>query len=216
MKIKEALKTKYSNLGLGDELLQSYADGLAATGLVTDENLATVIQGQEQALKEFQRGYDKLRTESSSYKSQLEELQKKIGQNPQPNQNPNPQPTQQGGDEMPEWFKTYAAMKDEEIKALKTALTQDQTATRKEKREALFNKAIEGLDDAFANPIKAAYSLLGDDVDDARFQEFITSTQSSAKEIIARNNSVVPSRGVFTKGEISDKEAETFAKNLMS
>ena len=46
-KIYNQLKQEYARLGLSDELLQSVAASLEATGLVTDENLATVVKGQE-------------------------------------------------------------------------------------------------------------------------------------------------------------------------
>lgn len=212
VKIKEALKTKYSNLGLGDELLQSYAESLAATGLVTDENLATVIQGQEQALKEFQRGYDKLRTESSSYKSQLEELQKKIEPNQQ--SNPNPQPAQQGGDNPTDIAKIIAEAVAAAVNPLNEKIQAMQTNTLLKTRQQKFEEATKGLDETYLAALKQSFALVADKVDDATFDQFIQTTQSSAKEIIAINNSVVPSRGVFTKGTLTDAEAEKIAERI--
>lgn len=212
VKIKEALKTKYSNLGLGDELLQSYAEGLAATGLVTDENLATVIQGQEQALKEFQRGYDKLRTESSSYKSQLEELQKKIEPNSQPN--PNPQPAPKGGDNPTDIAKIIAEAVAAAVNPLNEKIQAMQTNTLLKTRQQKFEEATKGLDETYLTALKQSFDLVADKVDDATFDQFIQTTQSSAKEIIAINNSVVPSRGVFAKGTLSDAEAEKIAERI--
>lgn len=45
-KIFQQLKQKYSNLGLAEEVLKSVAESLEATGIVTDENLETVVAGQ--------------------------------------------------------------------------------------------------------------------------------------------------------------------------
>lgn len=42
-KIFQKLKQEFSHLGLGDVVLQAHADSLAAIGLVTDENIDTVI-----------------------------------------------------------------------------------------------------------------------------------------------------------------------------
>ena len=76
-KIYNQLKQEYARLGLSDELLQSVAASLEATGLVTDENLATVVKGQENMLKSYQSNFDKLRTEGAGYKKELEELKAK-------------------------------------------------------------------------------------------------------------------------------------------
>lgn len=57
-KIFQNLKQTFSNLGLGDEILQGLAETLDATGLVTDENMATVIQGQKNFLTSLQSGID--------------------------------------------------------------------------------------------------------------------------------------------------------------
>ena len=73
-KIYNQLKQEFSKLGLSDELLQSVAASLDSTGLVTDENLATVVKGQENMLKSYQSNLDKLRTEGAGFKKELEEL----------------------------------------------------------------------------------------------------------------------------------------------
>lgn len=104
MKIKlfNALKQDHSKLGLSDEVLQAYAESLVATGLVTDENLATISKGQEPALKAYQSSIDKERTEKANYKSELEALKAKGG-DPKPNPQPTPTPT----DELDPKVKAY-------------------------------------------------------------------------------------------------------------
>lgn len=104
MKIKlfNALKQDHSKLGLSDEVLQAYAESLAATGLVTEENLATISKGQEPALKAYQSSIDKERTEKANYKSELEALKAKGG-DPKPNPQPTPTPT----DELDPKVKAY-------------------------------------------------------------------------------------------------------------
>lgn len=104
MKIKlfNALKQDHSKLGLSDEVLQAYAESLVATGLVTEENLATVSKGQEPALKAYQSSIDKERTEKANYKSELEALKAKGG-DPKPNPQPTPTPT----DELDPKVKAY-------------------------------------------------------------------------------------------------------------
>lgn len=72
-KLFNALKQAYSKLGLGDEQLQAYADSLAATGLVTDENLTTVVSGQENALKSFQSTIDRERQQKTAIQKSLDD-----------------------------------------------------------------------------------------------------------------------------------------------
>ena len=49
-KIFAKLKQEYSSLGLGDEYLMSKADSLAATGLVTDDNIDAVVACQRKEI----------------------------------------------------------------------------------------------------------------------------------------------------------------------
>ncbi|MGM9810967.1 MAG: hypothetical protein ACI30J_08910 [Paludibacteraceae bacterium] len=58
-KIFQALKQEYPQLGLGDEILQARAEALAATGLVTDENLTAVVASQKANLEALQKSNDK-------------------------------------------------------------------------------------------------------------------------------------------------------------
>ncbi len=64
-KIFNALKQAYSNLGLGDEILQAHAESLANLGLVTDENLQNVISTQKTFLEGLQKQNDRRVTEAT-------------------------------------------------------------------------------------------------------------------------------------------------------
>lgn len=57
-KIISALKTKYSNLGFSAKAIEGVAESLAATGLITDENLDTIIEGQKSVLSAMQAEID--------------------------------------------------------------------------------------------------------------------------------------------------------------
>lgn len=57
-KIIEALKTKYSSLGFSSKAIDGVAESLAATGLITDENLDAVVEGQKSALSAMQAEID--------------------------------------------------------------------------------------------------------------------------------------------------------------
>ena len=53
-----ALKTKYPQSGLSDNEIKGIAAGLFATGLVTDENVAAIVDAQKDAMKGFQSLFD--------------------------------------------------------------------------------------------------------------------------------------------------------------
>lgn len=75
-RIKEALKQMYKHLGLSDEAF----DGVAAFGktIVTDEQgIDAFVKGAEPMLKSIQSSADKMRTENSALKKQIEELKSK-------------------------------------------------------------------------------------------------------------------------------------------
>ncbi len=63
-KIFAKLKQEYSPLGLGDEVLMSRAESLAATGLVTDENIDAVVAVQRSDLEAIQARTDKRVTDA--------------------------------------------------------------------------------------------------------------------------------------------------------
>lgn len=58
-KIFQKLKQEFSHLGLGDVILQAHADSLASIGLVTDENIDTVISAQKGFLENLRRRVSK-------------------------------------------------------------------------------------------------------------------------------------------------------------
>ena len=76
-KIYQLLKQTFSaKYGVGDDFYRATAKSLVATGLVRDENLATVVQGQESTLKAQQVSFERLNTENLNYKKKIEELEK--------------------------------------------------------------------------------------------------------------------------------------------
>ena len=65
-KIFQKLKQEFSHLGLGDVILQAHAESLSAIGLVTDENIDTVISAQKGFLENLQKTSDKRVTDAVS------------------------------------------------------------------------------------------------------------------------------------------------------
>lgn len=105
-KIFSALKQEYSSLGLADDIIQGHADSLAATGLITDENLDTIVKGQKPFLSALQSGIDKRVTAAVE----------KAKEKPAPGgEQVKVEPVTTGE---PEWFIKYKADQEEKLKNL--------------------------------------------------------------------------------------------------
>lgn len=119
-KILASLKQAYSHLGLGDAILSSQADSLAATGLVNDENLGAIVEALKPFLESVQKGNDKrandavenatkaLKKEVETLKKELEDKvvppvePKKVEPKPQPDE-----PKKEPSEEIPAWFSKF-------------------------------------------------------------------------------------------------------------
>ena len=64
-KILNALKQRYSAFGLGGDILTAHAEALDALGLVTEDNLQSVIDAQETYLAKLQQMNDKRVTDAA-------------------------------------------------------------------------------------------------------------------------------------------------------
>ena len=97
--IIQALKQAYgSKYGVADDIYRGLAETLLATGLVTKENLATVVQGQDKVLRAIQSGNDKVATEIANLKTEKAELEKKDKtEPPKPDPKQDPKPDEQKG-----------------------------------------------------------------------------------------------------------------------
>ena len=199
-KLFQSLKQKYSNLGLSDETLQSVAESLATTGLVTDENLETVVSGQGAMLKSYQSSFDKMRTESANYKKELEELKGKGGA-------PEDEPDDK---EIPAWFRTYQKQQEEKINALTTANEAAKAEKAKAERAGMILSKAKALkisqgriDEGFA---------ISDDMDEAGIDTYLAKVKSNevAKGLETENSAF----SLSTSADESKKMADEWADAL--
>lgn len=121
-KIFQKLKQEFSHLGLGDVLLQAHAESLAAIGLVTDENIDTVISAQKGFLENLQKASDKRVTDAVSKakadaKKELEteEAKKKAEEETKKQEE---QAKREKEKDMPEWYKEEKAVNEKTIQEL--------------------------------------------------------------------------------------------------
>lgn len=201
-KIYNQLKQEYARLGLSDELLQSVAASLEATGLVTDENLATVVKGQENMLKSYQSNFDKLRTEGAGYKRELEELKARGGQGGGQQKQPK--------DELLELFNKYKEENDKKLNALIEENTKFKAEKAKGERNAMIlAKAKElkisksRIEEGFAIP---------DDMDEAGIATYLSKVK---KNEVAKGLEDRSSAFSLSTSEDQGKElAKEWAKSL--
>lgn len=121
-KIFQKLKQEFSHLGLGDVILQAHAESLSAIGLVTDENIDTVISAQKGFLENLQKTSDKRVTDAVSKakadaKKELEteEARKKAEEETKKLEE---QAKREKEKDMPEWYKAEKAATEKTIQEL--------------------------------------------------------------------------------------------------
>lgn len=203
-KILNELKTKYSHLGLSNEYLTSLAEALSATGLVTDDNLATVIEGQEESLKKQQSESDKTRTKIKALEDELKLLKGKH--------------TEEQGKEnksdvaIPEWFSNYqkdleAIKKAQEESAKASKAIEDEKA-KSERDTAIKAKAKElGISEG---RIKQGF-VIAQDADDATINSYLSDVRKyEVSAGLEKQSGFVLS----SSDEAIKQEAENWAKQL--
>lgn len=191
-KLFNALKQKYSNLGLGDETLQSVAESLANTGLVTEENLDTVVAGQESMLKGYQSTFDRMRTENANYKKEIETLKGNGG---------DPKITEPK-DEEPGWFKAYREEQEKKINAL-TAENEKakEEKAKAERKDLILNKAKEA--GVLEWVTKHGYSI-SEDADETAIKSYMDSIKQDlvAHGLEKRGNGAIVPEGEASKEDV--------------
>lgn len=191
-KLFNALKQKYSNLGLGDETLKSVADSLVNTGLVTEENLDTVVAGQESMLKGYQSTFDRMRTENANYKKEIETLKGKGG---------DPNKTEPNNDnEEPGWFKAYLKRQEEKEAAAKEEA--DKVKAAADRKDLILKKAKEAGIPEWR--IKEGFAI-GEEADESAIKSYM----DSIKQNIVTNSLEGKGHGtIVPEGEASKEDAD--------
>lgn len=224
-KIFAKLKQEYSSLGLGDEYLMSKADSLAATGLVTDDNIDAVVACQRKELEGLQKANDKRVTdalekerkkheeetrkkeqeaEEARRKAEEEAAAKKKGEHTDPVTNPDVEALRKQVEEL-----TAAGKKrDEEYAANLKTLTESRDSLGKQVKELVDKNATSEAAAAKAARnamIMAKAKELG--VPQWRIDEGFTIAEDASEEVITEtltkvanniNTNILPgSRGGF-------------------
>lgn len=206
-KIFDALKTSYSNLGLGDDFLRTHAAVLDATGLVTDENLADIVAKQKDSLEERQKEFDRARTAKAELEKKLKEAEEKLAAN---GGEPKDEPKDDGN--IPQWAKDMQAKMDELVKENNNLREKNEQAEAEksaaERMEKIIAKAKElGISEG---RIKQGF-VIAEDADDTTINAYLSEVRTYEVAAGLQNeNGFKPS----TSKEAEAQEAKAWAEML--
>lgn len=215
--IFQKLKQEYSHLGLGDEVLQAHADALAATGLVTGENIDTIVSSQASFLESIQKANDKRVTDAqkkakddarkefeasaAAAKKAEEEAKKKAEEEAL---------RKKQEEQMPDWYKLEKEAQSKNDALLKQlaesfeAIKKENEAFKLEKANAERKSLILSKAKELGIPeyrIKEGFSI-SDNADDAAITEYLTTVANNIKaNALPTNREAFPMSGPDLKKE---------------
>lgn len=219
-KIFQKLKQGFSHLGLGDDVLQAHAEALAATRLVTDENIDNVVNAQKPFLEGLQKNYDTRVTSATAKareaaKKEFEDAAKAAAEE-KARKEKEEQERKEKEKEMPDWYKAEKATSDKTIKELLESMktmkegydamkrendTFKAEKTAAERKNQILSKAKElgipqyRIDEGFA---------IADDADEAKVTEYLTTVANNTKAQVLPGN-----KGIFPLAETKPTKEST-------
>lgn len=216
-KILEALKTKYSNLGLSKDVLNGYADYLTSS-ITEEEGIEDGVAKIEGLLKIQQKEYDKIR----AIKKKAEEVKAPIAEEPTDKKEPEKkieQKTEKSEkkvvEEIPEWAKILLG----KVEQLEKRNADYDKATKIETRR----KDISNIVGKLPTSLKKAYERMNLDIADDEFETLKTSITEEVgeleKEISQKNAITKPPLAKNSDGSkqmISKEKANAYAKRLLN
>lgn len=207
VKIFEALKTKYANLGFSKEVFEGVATQLS-TFITEEDKIATAVEGAESMLKSFQSFADSrvnsFKTESDKYKTEAEQLKTRLAEL-EKKQEPKPKT-----EDIPDYVK---ALQDT-MKQMQETITGFQTARVS---QTLKERFITQMSD---NKVPESYfnaTLIGREFEDeAKMQEFASAVTAQYE---AHRQNLTDLGFSYTKppeggNETVEKESEELANQI--
>lgn len=211
-KIFNSLKQEYKALGLSDEILQGHASALAATGLVTEDNLSVVITAQKDFLTGLQSGIDKRVT--SAREKALSDAKKAEEEAKAEAAKKKAEEAEKAGKDKPEWqkeidkrFEEFSKKESEREKEF-NALKEKYEALEKEKAESARTSTILSKAKELGIPdwrIKEGFAISAD-ADEAAINSHLTTVATNLKTANLPNNRMghILDDGKPSKEQISD------------
>ena len=133
--LSNALKTKYPQSGLSDNEIQGLAASLFATGLVTDENVGTIVDAQADSIKKMQSLFDSRFTSKKDdfTKTLTESLEKTFKEKYRIGDDGKQQQDSQKDDDLDA---KLAKLLDAKLKPLTDKITEEEARRNQEQRTA--------------------------------------------------------------------------------
>ena len=222
--IFQKLKQEYSHLGLGKEVLQAHADALAATGLVTEENIDTIVSSQASFLESIQKANDQRVTDAQ--KKAKEDARKEfeaanVAAKEEAKRKAEEEAKRREEEkEMPEWYakEKEAQKKNEEmLRQLSesfAAMKRENDAFKLEKATAERKNLIISKAKELGIPeyrINEGFSI-SDDADESAIVDYLTGVSNNIKAYsLPTNKEAFPLSGQKLKKE----EIDDIAKGLV-
>lgn len=192
-KILNALKTKYSNLGFNAKALDGVASVLEKT--ITEESqIDDAVANVEGLLKVFQAENDRQRTEYSTLKSQLDDLQKKQSQQGNGGGSANNEPNDE-----PAWFKAYKQQQEERFNAIKAESDTLKAEKAKADRATLITTIANEL--GITEVRQKEGFLISDDMDEAGIRGYLGQVRQNQLDIEGKGKFPLAGTGKATKEE---------------
>ena len=237
-KIFNALKQKFSYLGLGDSVLRPYAESLGACGFVTDDNLNDVVSKQKSSLEAIQKANDKRAADAMKTAEEKAEAKRKAAEEAEAKKAEEAakkaeeekakkaaeEKAVENKEETPEWFKAYQTAQEEKFKealeknkALEDSLKslQDENAKFKTEQDAAKrNSFIASEAKRLGVPewrSKEGFSI-STDMDEKAITEYLSQVANNVKA-----NMLPEEKMGFPKfdGKATKEEVDKIADNLL-
>lgn len=232
-KILTVLKSKYSDLGLGDAVLDSFATMLA--GRITDEkDIEQQVAELSDVLKVLQSSSDKNRTENQKLKAENAKLKTQLeGASKKEEEKNDEQPGEQNPDKkdnskddgMPEWAKRLESKMDsfkekieERVNSLQGNFEHEKETNLLEKRTQEVNAIIDSLPEGLRKPYsRLNLQKMSDEDYEALKKEIAEDVESASKELSVKGASFKPPmRGNDGVTQMSKEKADAIAKRLVN
>lgn len=205
-KIKTALKQKYSNTGLGDDVFDGVAE-ILSHNVKEEDAIDTAVSGCEGLLKVVQGALDKERQARS-------EAEKKVKAIKETNSEQKDEPKPISTTEQPKTTDEFLAMQKAITELTKQISEMKQTSLQKSKLEQLTSTLKKNkVPEAYYKPILNGRTF-GEDIDvDAYATEVVNGWTDMQKEIAGKRfEGVNPP----DKGEVTDPKSEDPLAKLIS
>lgn len=206
-KIKTALKQKYSNTGLGDDVFDGVAE-ILSHNVKEEDAIDTAVSGCEGLLKVVQGALDKERQARS-------EAEKKVKAIKETNSEQKDEPKPTSTKEEPKTTDEFLEMQKAITELTKQISEMKQTSLQKSKLEQLTSALKKNkVPEAYYKPILNGRTF-GEDIDvDAYATEVVNGWTDMQKEIVEKRFEGVnpPDKGVVTDPRSEDPLAKLISK----